>query len=101
MTRSPEGRSPRHASRLHDDLALDRLDSRRGLGCAQSCLQRRPGREVAVEMHGVVIHRYSDRAGMEIGGVRNRLVNAKLDVGGGRLSLPLYLEQGVDDTHPR
>src|SRR5919201_1538381 len=89
-----------HASRLHDDLALDPLDSRRRLGCAQSCLQRRSGREVAVEMHGVVIHRYSDRAGMEIGGVRNRLVNAKLDVGGRRLAFRFDLEQAVDDTHP-
>src|SRR5436305_4023499 len=96
--RRPRARCVR--SRLHDDLALDGLDSRRGLGRVQDCLQCRQRREVAVEMHGAVAHRYSERAGMKIRRLRDRLLNATFDIGGGRFCLRLDLDQVVDDTHP-
>src|SRR5207247_3775504 len=70
-------------SGLHDDLALDGLDSRRGLGRVQDCLQCRQRREVTVEMHGAVAHRYSKRAGMKIRRLRDRLLNAAFDIVGG------------------
>jgi hypothetical protein len=46
-----------------------------------------------------VVHRFLDRAGMEIGHPRDRLLHAALDIGGGRLGLRLVLDQVVDDTH--
>jgi hypothetical protein len=72
-----------------------------GLGRAQGYLQRRDRRDVAGEMRCAVVHPDPDRAGVEIGRSRDRLLHAMLDVGGGRLGLRLDLDQVVDDAHPR
>ena len=80
---------------------LDGGDPRRSLGCVKGYLQRRERRDVAVEMRGAVVHRYPDRASVEVGRSRDSLLHAKLDVGGGRLGLRLDLDQVVDDAHAR
>ena len=50
-------------------------------------------------MHGAVVHRYPNRQGMDIGGLRDRLLHATLDIAGGRLGPRLDRDQVVDDTH--
>jgi hypothetical protein len=51
-----------------------------------------------MELHGAVGYRGPDRACVEVGHLRDRLLYAALYVGGGRLGLRFDLDQVVDDA---